>query len=147
MVQTVTDTATLTTSGLGNVSGLVFALTTGRTYRFWFGVLYQTALTTNGLKIGLTFPAVTIMAAHVWIPVAVAGTGFVFGGAIRASGGNVTATATPDSANNVNMAEITGVIRTTAAGSLQVQAAGEVATTAGIVIRANSVGMLWDIGA
>lgn len=145
-VQTGTDTATLTTSGLGNVSGLVFALTSGHTYRFIFNVLYNCAATTNGLKLGLTFPAATIMGAQVWIPVAAAGTGYAFGGPIRASGGSVTATSTPDAANDVNLATIEGIIRPSANGNLQLQAAGELATTAGIVIRQRSIGMLFDLG-
>jgi hypothetical protein len=69
----------------------------------------------------------------------------MFKGYISASGGKVTATSSP-AVNTVVMAEIRGIIRTTADGTLHVYHAAEAACASGITIKAHSVGLLWNCG-
>ena len=134
-------TTTITTSGLQ------FLLTSGITYAFDFRVLYQTQLVTAGLKLGLIFPAVTYVSAAVNIPYSnTAGTAYWFSGYISATGGGVISTSSPALSTTV-MAQITGVIRASADGTLHVYHASEVACASGIVIKAGSLGILYNCGA
>jgi hypothetical protein len=133
---------------LANVTGLAFSVTANTTYKFDFDVLFRATLngsTTCGLKVGLTFPAATIVSATAQIPVAADGTAAMFSGWITSSGDAVTGTGVQ--AKDVDyVAKVYGVIRPSADGTLQVQAAAELTSTiAGIVVRQNSAGTLTTI--
>jgi len=146
-VKTGTDTSVASATTTITTSGLQFALLSGITYAFDFRILYQTKVAATGLKLGLIFPAATIVGANVNVPMANdAATSYWFSGYISASGGGVTATSSP-AVNTTVMAQITGVIRPSANGTLHVYHACEAACASGIVIKADSVGILHNCGA
>ena len=78
------DQATGTVTALATASGMIFALTSGNTYRFQFLMVAKignvTSATTVGVKMGLTFPAATVVAARAGFPQGVAGTAHDFEG-------------------------------------------------------------------
>lgn len=117
---------------LTNVTNLSFAVTAGTLYRFRFDVIFRTAVTTTGIGLGLTYPAVTSMAAHARIPFAVDGSDAVFEGEITTSGDSVLTTAVV-AATTDYLAVIEGVILPSANGTVQLQARTEVAASAATV--------------
>jgi hypothetical protein len=119
----------VTAGTAGAVSGLVFALTSGNYYSFRFGVVFRSSAGAIGLRVGLTFPAATIVTATARIPIAADGAGGEFQGWITSSGDMVIGTGVQTA--NVNyFAEIAGMIAPTANGNLQVIYGSEVATAA-----------------
>lgn len=138
-----TGDQTATDGTLANVTGLLFALTAGSTYYFNFQCAYQSSLATIGLKLGCTFPSASLFAASARIPISAFGSSSVFSGAIIASGGAVTATATPTTSDTY-LANLEGIIIPSVSGNLQVQFAAE--TTGGtITLKAGSMGQLYLI--
>lgn len=138
-------TATLTTVAMTDHPSLkIPILTTGQTYVFAFDVLFQGGTTTTGIRLGLTFPAATIVAATAWIPVAANGLDGSFQGWIAASGDSVVGTGVP-ALNTTYLATIEGTIRATSTGTLQLQYGAEVSTTPGVVVMQESVGVLVPI--
>jgi hypothetical protein len=135
---------TVLNTTLTNVSQLFFALTSGTTYSFAFYVIFRSAATTNGIRVALTFPAATIVSATAWIPVAADGVGGEFQGWITSSGDSVIGPGV-ETAGLDYIAEISGLIRPSADGNLQVQFAGELSTTLGVVVKAQSVGQLFTV--
>ena len=109
-VYTQSDSATGSTTAMVTASGMVFAVTTGNYYQFKFHVITRigsvTSATTVGIKLGLTFPAATVVGAIASIPQAVAGTAHFFTGQIQASGGTVTSASTQfPNANTLSIVE------------------------------------------
>jgi hypothetical protein len=135
------DMATNVGTTLTTMATLGFLLASGTTYSFAYNIIFQSGGPTVGLKLGLAFPAATIQAASVWIPVAADGTGAAFGGTISSSGDSVTATGVEASGTNY-LATIEGMIRTSANGTLVPLFSAELASTAGILIRQQSSGIL-----
>jgi hypothetical protein len=129
---------TSTTATLANATNLVFAVVAGVTYKFSFNVLFQSTVATVGITLGLTFPSVTIQAATVRIPIAVAGAGGEHQGWIIASGGSVVGSAVP-AINQNYLAIVDGVIVPSANGNLQLQFSAET-TGATVTLKAGSVG-------
>jgi len=126
-------------------SGMVFAVTTGNYYRFKFHVITRigsvTSATTVGIKLGLTFPAATVVGAIASIPQAVAGTAHFFTGQIQASGGTVTSASTQfPNANTLSIVE--GSIVPSAAGNVALTFGCELSTTAGVVIKQGTNGII-----
>jgi len=107
---------------------------------FAFNVLFRSAVLTTGLKLGLTFPAVTTFAASVELPVAADGTAGQFAGQITSSGDSVTGTGV-EATGTTYLASVKGIINPSANGTLQLQYASEITAT-GVVVMANSVGIL-----
>lgn len=136
------DTSALTSTTLANVTGLSFAVAATTCYEFRFLVLFQSAATTTGLKLGVTCPASpTAFAYGIRTPIAADGAGGEWQGWGTASGDAVTGTGV-QAANTVYVAEVFGVLRTGAtSGTLQLQAATEVSNS-GITIKAYSGGTL-----
>ena len=133
------DVATSTTSALANVTALAFSVVSGTTYCFAFNVLFQSNTLTTGLKLGLTFPAATIVSANAVIPIAADGTASMFAGTITSSGDSVTGTAVEATGTNY-LAMVDGTIKPSANGTLQLQYASE--DTGGVVVKEQSVGMM-----
>lgn len=140
-IRLATDVASVNTSVLANVASLAFLLASGTTYSYAFNVLWQTAAPTVGLRLGLTFPAVTIQSANVRIPIAADGAGAEMQGWVTSSGDSITGTGA-EASGTTYLAQIHGTIRPSANGTLQVQAAAGKSSTAGIVVQAQSNGIL-----
>lgn len=133
--------ATNATATLVTASGITFAVTSGKSYKFEFQALWNCNVTTNGFKIGLTFPAAIQVAANAWVPIT-ASTQVL--GAITTSGGSVVGTSTPTSATTY-MAEISGTITPSANGNVALMFAGELATTAGVALLQGTNGILYQL--
>ncbi len=140
-VRLTADVAANTATALANVAGLSFPLESGDAYDFEFEVIYRSAATTTGIRLGVTCPAFTVLAATVRIDgFAADGTGSTFHGPITTSGDSVMTTGTVV-ANTDYLATVRGLIIPSAAGTLQLQAATEVAGS-GVTIRNGSSGIL-----
>jgi hypothetical protein len=120
-----------------NTTGLAFPVTAGRTYRFECFVVFRTAATTTGLKLGLTCPAFSVLAAHANIPIALDGTAAMLHGTLSSSGDSVVGTGI-GVVNTDHLAVINGLFVPTANGTVQVQHASEVSGSA-VTVRAGSV--------
>lgn len=140
----VADLATLTTTLLQTSPSLLFALTSGITYHFEFRVLFSCGQTTTGIKLGLAFPAATVVAASVNIPIAADGTAGELVGQITSSGDSVTGTGV-ETTGVVYLARIDGMIRTTVNGNLTLLYASEVSTAGALLIKQESNGELWTV--
>ena len=129
---------TFTATAVANVTQLAIPVVAGVSYKYKFNVLYTAAGTGTGLRIGITYPASSISSALANIPGStVDGTGFMFSGFINNSGDSVMAANTPAATPTVIMANIEGVFVATITGTIQLQAATEIAASA-IVIKAGS---------
>lgn len=129
---------------LADVTGLAFSVVAGVTYKFEFSLIYRSAATTTGIKIGLTCPASpTYLAANVSIfgrAADAAGTA-VFFGTIKASGDSVVSD-TVEEASVDYEAIVRGTLVNVTDGSLQLQWATEVGAS-GVTPKAGSAGRLW----
>jgi hypothetical protein len=131
------DTAGITATALANVTGLSFTVASGVVYRFDFAIVYRSAALTTGIRLGLTTPAFSNFAANVRIAgFAADGTDSVFEGPLTTSGDSVMSTATVAITTD-HPAWIRGIIIPSAAGTVQLQAATEVASSA-ITLRTGS---------
>lgn len=111
------------------LSGLSFSVSSGVAYRFDFGIAFATAVSTTGLKLGLTYPAASTFAAVVRVPIAAGGVGGEFQGWVTTSGGFVTGTGVQTAAARY-YAQINGMILPVSSGTLQVTYGTEVANSA-----------------
>lgn len=133
-------TATLTTT-LTHPS-LLFLLSTGIPYSFRFDVPWRTGLQTNGLRIGLTFPAMISCSIVAGVATAGASAGVSFQETqIDRSGVFLAGTSAPTSINNA--AYIEGSIMVSAPGTMHVIYGSELATASGVVPLAGGTGSLW----
>jgi hypothetical protein len=135
------DLATNVGTTLTTLASLGFLLSSGTTYSFAYKVLFQSGGPTVGLKLGLNFPAATVQGATARIPAAADGTAAEFQGWITSSGDAVTGTGVEASGTNY-IATIDGLILPSANGTLVPVFAAEVASTAGILIKQQSAGIL-----
>lgn len=145
IVKITSNMAANTTTTLTDTTGIAFSVTSGTYYRFSFQILYRSAATTTGIKLTVTTPAVTTLAAVVKAPVSTAagGTASEFGDWITSSGDAVTGTGTP-ATSTTHIAFIEGTILPSADGTLQVRHASEVASS-GVTIMAGTNGLLWTL--
>ena len=123
---------------MADVTSLSFPVVAGKLYRYKFSVLFTSAATTTGIRLGLTYPAVTTASAVANIPIGADGTASIYSGVINSSGDNVVATASPAISPAVFIATVEGVILPSAAGVVQLQSASEVAAS-NIVIKSGSL--------
>lgn len=135
--------ATATTTVLATTSGMIFTLNTGVNYKFEFGVLYRSAALTTGIKIGLLFPAATVVSANVTMPTAADAAAGSWHGAITTSGDSVVSSGV-EASGTTYLAQVDGTIRTTAAGNLTLQHASEVSAS-GVLVQAGTYGILTTI--
>jgi len=131
-----TTTATL--------SGLQFNLTAGTTYQYQFNVPWQTQLVSNGIKLGLLFPAATMNTATVMIPVSTSGTAYMGMGNIAASGGSLTGTSAL-AANTTYLAQIFGTLTPSSNGTLHVYFSAETNNTSGVTVMSGANALLWPV--
>jgi hypothetical protein len=120
------------------VTGLSFAVTSGKVYKFKFNVLYTSAATTTGLRLGLTYPAVTSASALANIASGNDGTGAYFQGVINTSGDSVSALNSPSSTLTL-YAQVEGLMVTAAAGTVQLTAGSEINGSNIVIIAGSSV--------
>lgn len=106
------------------VTGLSATITAGVTYKYKFNILYTSAATTTGLKVGITYPTATIASGLANIASGNDGTGAYFQGVLNTSGDVVTSANTPTTA--LQYATVEGIIQPTATGTLQLIAGTEV---------------------
>lgn len=140
-VKRTADTTSASTT-LANLGNLFFPVTTGVYHYFKFVIIYQAAATTTGIKLALTFPAVTVQGASVQIFgfAADGSTTEPWAGTINSSGDVVISTGVV--AANVNyVATIEGMILPSSSGNLVVQWASEAA--ANCTLKQGSIGYLW----
>ena len=138
-----TGDQTATTATLINVTNCSFSVTSGVYYKFQFLVPFRSTLATVGLRLALTFPAVTVFACTGQIPIAGAGAGGVLQGYIIASGGAVVGTAVP-AVNQNYLAILDGFILPSANGTLQLQFAAET-TGATVTCKQGACGFLYTL--
>jgi hypothetical protein len=127
---------TLTAHSLG------FAVSTGP-YQFQYRIPWSVGVGTTGLKIGVTFPAVTSCAIAAAVNVAAPGTAAFLEGAIHTSGTFVVGTSAPTLANNC--AIIDGSVMFAASGVLNVIYAAEVSAATGPVLMRGGSGIIWAL--
>ena len=135
-------TQSFSSTALTNVTGMNFACASTTIYHYKFLPMFKSGTATVGLKWSVTYPASTIAAGRVSMMVTASGTTAYFHGLISASGTAVTGTSVV-AANTIGIAVIEGIVRATAAGSIQLQAAAEAAGT--VWVMDNSVGLLYAI--
>jgi hypothetical protein len=124
-------------------SGLSFALTSGTYYHFRFNLIFRTAATTTGIKLGLTWPTATTFSCEGQIPFAADGAGGAWQGHITATTDSVRSTGV-QAANTDYFAVLEGTILPSTGGTLQLKFASEVASSAA-TIRQGSSGLLYTI--
>lgn len=129
-----------TASSLTSVTNVAFALLPSTTYTFKFWVIFRSSSSSNGIRIGLTFPAVVRFAASVSIPIAADGTAAVWYGWLTSSGDQVVGTSV-QSSNTDYVAIVEGTIRVSAAGNIQLAFGSEVSGTS-VTVRLGTVGQL-----
>jgi hypothetical protein len=137
------DLGGFTSTTLADVTGLFFTLLANKAYGFRFKLLFTSAATTTGLKTSVTWPASpTVATASAKIPFAADGSAAWWFGTITTSGDAVTATGV-EAATTVYEAIVEGtIVNGVNAGSLQLQAATEVAASA-ITPKNGSSGECW----
>jgi hypothetical protein len=150
MISMVGDTtATSSTTALANVSAMTLTLSNGKTYMFdcllQYSIGNNVTNTTQGLGLGLTFPAATIVGFQVMINGFSASAAFV--GGIAASGGSVVSTAVSAGGGQANkyIATIRGIIKPSADGNIVLQYRAELSTTSGPIIHPGAVMGVWEM--
>lgn len=115
-------------NALANVTDLSFNVTSGRTYRYKFYVIYSSAITTSGIRLGLTYPAATLATATAQLSAGGDGTAGYTQGVINTSGDSVVAASTPV-INTQHLGFVEGIITPSANGVVQLRGASEVNAT------------------
>jgi len=136
------DETGATTATLQNTS-LSFAVTNGTYYMFRFYVVWRSTSTTVGIKIALTFPAVTAFAAIARLPIQTGSAGTSGGelqGSLTSSGEFIIVTASA-AANTDYLGVIEGTILPSADGTLLLQYAAET-TGATVTVKRGSTAEL-----
>jgi hypothetical protein len=127
---------TSTTTTLANATNMSFTVAAGSVYKYRFMILFTSGATQTGLRVSVTYPAVTTAGA--WVNIAAGGdsTGAFYQGVINSSGDIVTATTTAAASPAVEIATVEGVMVPSAAGTVQLQFASETGTA--VVLKAGS---------
>lgn len=127
-MSTFRSTSTIATAGIAE---LLFAVSSAVKYRFEFGVVFATSISTTGIKLGLLAPATSSFAAVVRIPQGV-GVARTLGEIVVdvSSSGGFASTSTAAFASTKYFAEITGAIVPSSDGNLQVMWGSEIAGSA-----------------
>lgn len=134
---------TISGSALANVSGMSFSVGANNTYQFKYFVIYQSASVVAGLSLAVTFPGMKTFAAAADIISGVDGTGSWFSGGITTSGTKVVAISC-QTANTDFYATIEGICQVSTTGTIQLQAAAEIAgTSAQVLIRPGTGLRVW----
>lgn len=113
---------------VSNVTSLSFEATSGVTYKFKFNVLFSSAATKTGVKLGLTAPAGTL-AATAYIPSSGDGVNSITLGHITSSGDLVTGTGV-QAASTSYYGYVEGLFVATSTGTVQLTMGSEVNSSA-----------------
>lgn len=127
-----------------SISGLAFALTSGRRYWFKFLVTFRTAATTTGIAFVFTGPSMTAARYKVSIRQAAAGTDSFFEDQAAAVTTTLVSTGV-EALNTDYYAEIEGFCTPSASGTLQLQARSEV-NASQVTVQNEGIGLLVDAG-
>lgn len=134
---------TISGSALANVSGMSFSVGANNTYQFKYFVIYQSASVVAGLSLAVTFPGMKTFAAAADIISGVDGTGSWFSGGITTSGTKVVAISC-QTANTNFYATVEGICQVSTTGTIQLQAAAEIAgTSAQILVQPGTGLRVW----
>ena len=128
-----------TTTALKDTS-LVLDAFNGKRIDFQFNILYQSSVTTTGIKLGLSIPANFFFSATVKMISGLDGTSAAFEGALTINGDSVVSTQVPV-ANTTYLAEIKGTIMPSEDGIIRVTFGSEVASGQ-VTIKAGSNGKI-----
>ena len=126
---------------LADITGLNFAVTTGIYYHFRFLIPFRTAAAGTGIRLTLTFPATTVFAATVIIPMGADGSGGEYFGWITSSG-DVVFSPSVETMNVDYLAVIDGIILPSADGTLQVRFGSEVGGS-NVTVKQGACGFLY----
>jgi hypothetical protein len=145
--QKLTTTSTLTSTSnttLTNITQLTANVVNGKTYKFEYYILFQSALTTTGVVLSMGNATATgTVTAIVDIPVAADGTAGAFQGQITSFGDTVIGTGVQ--ANNTNyLARIIGVFTCTTSGTIYPQFRSEIGLSQ-VTISVGSRGFVKEI--
>lgn len=122
-------------------TGLLFAITSGVIYSFRFYCSYRSTSNTVGIKLGLTYPSLTVFSAQVLIG-GQAAAGVVGAWHAHLNSATTSASSTDiDTTGTDRLAIIQGIIQPSASGTLRVQYAAET-TGATVTLRQGSTGEL-----
>jgi hypothetical protein len=127
-----------------DITGLAFALTSGRRYYFKFFGQYQTAATTTGIGFTFSGPAVTRTSWRARIRQAANGTDSFYEGDAQALT-TVTVSTAVVAANTDYAWEIEGVVQPSADGTLQLRVRSEV-NSSQVTVQDVGIGLLVDVG-
>ncbi len=120
---------------------LFFTVTTG-VHMFKFQIPWNTGLGSNGIKVGLLFPAINSCSILVRGKMGAAGTATTWEDGIANSGKFITFGSAPTLVNNNCI--IDGVANFSAAGTMHVICAAEaIATASGVTFKAGCAGLIW----
>jgi len=137
------DLSALTSTTPADVTGLAFAILANTKYAFEFKLIFASAATTTGIKVGFTGPASpTRFAATAIVPRAADGSSALWAGTFKTIADVVTSDAVEEAAVDYECVIRGTIVNGANAGNLQLQAATEVAAS-GITPKAGSSGRLW----
>ncbi len=126
---------TNSTTSLVDATGLSFSVVSGKTYRFKYYVVFQTAALTTGIQLSINAPTTTVLVFNVIIPITATTNVLGYRRAV-----NVATVGTGvDVINAQLLALVEGVIVPSANGTLILRYCSEVASSA-VVIKAGSHG-------
>jgi hypothetical protein len=127
-----------------DITGLSFAITSGRRYWFKFAGVYQSAATTTGIGFTFSGPAITWASWRARIRQAANGTDSFYEGDAQALT-TVTVSASVIAATTDYFWEVEGLVQPSADGTLQLRARSEV-NASQITVRNAGIGFLIDAG-
>jgi hypothetical protein len=116
-----------TANTLADVTGLLIALASGKTYRFKVSVWFTSAASTTGSRWTINGPTNSMLNYYSQVDTAVSGLTF-FTGIQGYNSASITPSAS--STTTSNRAVIEGIITTTASGNLQVRFSSEISSSA-----------------
>jgi hypothetical protein len=120
------DQATTSTTAI-SATNMSFPVIAGNVYKYKFLVLYTSTSSNNGLRLGLTYPAVSTASAVANIAAATDSTGAYYQGVINSSGDVVAATSTAAS-NLIEISTVEGILVPTANGTVQLKFGSELSS-------------------
>lgn len=136
----ITADQTNSTLVVSDITGLSFSVVSGTYYHFRFIIPFATASTTTGIALTMTFPAATVFAAAVRIPVIPDSVSGEFQGWIKTTGDVVIGTGVPTTTENF-LATIEGMILPSVDGTIQVRFRSEIDTSL-VTVRQGASGFI-----
>lgn len=135
-VKLTADLAAYSATAMTNSTGLSFAVSSGTYYRISGMILFQTAATTTGIRLGATLPAFTRYGVSISAPIAADGASGMWHGWLTSSGDSVVATGVQAITTDY-LATIHGILLPSAGGTFQLQHGSEIAGS-NVIVRQGS---------